>query len=384
MNFVISTKKNKCSINLEKIVIEEIDEKKSVIFKSYQKKICNEKSKIDELVNIKSWDKMKKIGNPNELIYTSYNNKKKESIANYRPISRSFFKLWEIDKEFDLLENNNELKIIGNLAEGPGGFMEEIIHNHKNVKLFGITLPPSNNQIPKWNKNLKKNNYINITYGNLYDMDDIKNYINKFKDFKCSLVTADGGFDYSSDFNKQEVNSYKIIFSEVITSLLILKEGGNFVCKIFDTFTIFSIQTIYLLTEFFEEVNIYKPNTSRPANSEKYIICKGFLKNNNEFYLLSLLENVLKINMKDNKSLHIKNLKIPKNIIMNIFSYNDKYINFQIKYIKKILKLAESNIEKNELKEITKKQVKNAIDWCIKYDMMINKDSWFYKVYKNN
>ena len=69
------------------------------------KHICKEKSKIDELQNISEWDKMKKIANPYELVYTSYNNKRKDSIADYKPISRSFFKLWEIDKKFNIISD---------------------------------------------------------------------------------------------------------------------------------------------------------------------------------------------------------------------------------------------------------------------------------------
>ena len=37
----------------------------------------------------------------------------------------------------------------------------------------------------------------------------------------------------------------------------------------------FSIGLVYLMYRAFDEVCIHKPNTSRPANSERYIICKG-------------------------------------------------------------------------------------------------------------
>ena len=108
--------------------------------------------------------------------------------------------------------------------------MESILLNYKNKnkKLIGITLPPTNKYIPKWNNNLNYNNNVEIIYGNLYNIKDIKEYINKFKKNRACLVTADGGFDYSEDFNKQEVNSFKMIFSEIIISLLILKRGWLF------------------------------------------------------------------------------------------------------------------------------------------------------------
>ncbi|MPC39189.1 Cap-specific mRNA (nucleoside-2'-O-)-methyltransferase 1 [Portunus trituberculatus] len=52
------------------------------------------------------------------------------------------------------------------------------------------------------------------------------------------------------------------------------QSNGHFVCKLFDVFTPFSVGLIYLMYRSFKYVSIHKPNTSRPANSERYIICK--------------------------------------------------------------------------------------------------------------
>lgn len=45
-------------------------------------------------------------------------------------------------------------------------------------------------------------------------------------------------------------------------------------CKLFDLTTTFSIGLIYLMYASFEEVAIHKPLSSRPANPERYLICK--------------------------------------------------------------------------------------------------------------
>ena len=37
------------------------------------------------------------------------------------------------------------------------------------------------------------------------------------------FVTADGGFDFSYNFNRQEQLSYRIIFCEIITTHLVFK-----------------------------------------------------------------------------------------------------------------------------------------------------------------
>lgn len=50
--------------------------------------------------------------------------------------------------------------------------------------------------------------------------------------------------------------------------------GGHFVCKLFDVCTPLTVGLIYLMYLSFDLVSIHKPNTSRPANSERYLICK--------------------------------------------------------------------------------------------------------------
>ena len=49
------------------------------------------------------------------------------------------------------------------------------------------------------------------------------------------LVTADGGFDFTTDFNHQEVMSLKLMFAQVAYAIATQKEGGCFVVKVFDT-----------------------------------------------------------------------------------------------------------------------------------------------------
>ena len=48
-----------------------------------------------------------------------------------------------------------------------------------------------------------------------------------------------------------------------------LLSGGHFVCKLFDIFTPFSVGLVYLMYRVFRRVSIFKPVTSRPANSER-------------------------------------------------------------------------------------------------------------------
>ena len=61
------------------------------------------------------------------------------------------------------------------------------------------------------------------------------------------IITRDGGFDFSIDFNNQEQNSVKLIFSQICYALAMQKQGGTFILKIFDIFTKSTLELIYIL-----------------------------------------------------------------------------------------------------------------------------------------
>ena len=398
MKFYLEIESNNVDTIIKNLKIDVLRKDKNILFNKYYKIVSTEKEKIDKLENNENWDKMKKIGNPYELIYTTYNKKRKnDSISQHIPISRSYFKMWEIFYNFDLFKNFNihNEHIFAHLAEGPGGFMEAT-YNFKskitkkkslNDIFYGITLKPSNEYIPDFNK-IKKifngNNNIKIEYGNLYIYDDVKNYISKFNNQKAILVTADGGFDYSSNFNGQEINSCQIIYSECIVALNILKKGGSFVCKVFDLFSYTMVQILYIVSSCFEEVYIYKPETSRPANSEKYLVCmyyKDNLSNESKSNLLKIIElwNDKIVELTEDDSIIFKDIKVSNSFIQNLNNYNEQYMETQIYYLNSTIKLAEHKIEKDKYYEIIQNQVNNAIEWCKKYDMEINKNSIYYK-----
>ena len=90
-------------INIETVPINDkgVGEVLSISLESYYK-LNRAKNRITD-INSNQWDEVKKITNPYEFIHT-FNSKKKtidsRSIALYRPLSRSFFKMIEIISEF--------------------------------------------------------------------------------------------------------------------------------------------------------------------------------------------------------------------------------------------------------------------------------------------
>lgn len=82
------------------------------------------------------------------------------------------------------------------------------------------------------------------------------------------------GFTVSKQEYLQEVLSQQIILSQMFVALAAVREGGHFVCKLFDAVTPFTVALVYFMYLTFNSVAVHKPLTSRPANSERYLICK--------------------------------------------------------------------------------------------------------------
>jgi len=388
--------------------------------------LLNYKNKIEDLPDSKLWDKAKKLSNEYELIHIPNKKMKHDSISHYEPLSRSYFKMWELLKLFNFLKNKevwNKKLEIACIAEGPGGFIEAFVNFRKKYfnridNIHGITLRSTNKNIPGWNKSklfLKNNRNVKIHYGqdntgNIYNLENIlsfRDYIQR----KVDIITADGGFDFSDDFNNQEQLSYRIIFCEIVIALTIQNINGAFICKFFDMYSDFTLKLLYLLKVCYRELHIVKPLTSRPANSEKYIIARGF-KGIDQNYLSKLHEIVkLWCLIEDNNKDYIVNIfntsfPVPNEFIEKIKSFNTINSNKQIENILKTLNLIENNTDNcngnsntsnyhtgnsntsnyhtgnsNSIvsRDIVNVQTTKALEWCKRYDIGINKSSIFVK-----
>ena len=353
--------------------------------------LISHKAKIDERKNKLCWEKMKKITNNYELVHTTHSNKNM-SISKYSPLSRSYFKMWEMLNEHDLLDRkSSDVKKTAHLAEGPGGFIEAVINWRKNSNdiLNGITLKSDNKDIPGWInsvKFLKKNSNVKISYGedgtgNLYNLNNIKHF--KKTVGKVDFVTADGGFDFSVDFNSQELMSHRLIFCEITTILSIQNIGGNFVCKFFDMFEYNTIQLLWIISLLYDELIITKPYTSRPANSEKYVIGKGFKGISDELLekMYYIIDNWDILDFKER--IEILNSKISCRFLEIISDYNFLNAADQIEMIDKTLTLINMSYNKDEITKNRKIQSKKAIQWCKKYNISINENCYVLKKFKN-
>lgn len=93
---------------------------------------------------------------------------------------------------------------------------------------------------------------------------------------KVDLYTSDIGFDVSIDYNEQETIHSPVNLGQVVSGLIVLKKGGTLITKQYTYFTGFTISLMGYLTRYFEKLYVVKPLTSKPDNSETYLVGIGF------------------------------------------------------------------------------------------------------------
>jgi cap1 methyltransferase len=305
----------------------------------------DELQKIKDKFNSPKFDEMKVKANPFEKIGRSrFMNRASIKLANIDAI----FKITGKDQDYRQKQNLEKLTYC-DLAGGPGGFTEYLQYRYPQSYGYGITLHEKEGGIP-WNEKYLNQNQFEITYGdgtgNLYtNIDWFCDYVRSKTE--VDLVVSDGGFEIGNDARGQEILSSRLILTEILGALRLLKTGGNFVCKVFDTISKISIDCIYLVSLCFEEIHIFKPVSSRPANSEKYLIGKKLknidltpyiqlLQNANAQYMDKMMVTSLfeldQINpefikwMEQNNNFHLNNQRETANLIILMLEGKSVYI----------------------------------------------------------
>lgn len=97
-----------------------------------------------------------------------------------------------------------------------------------------------------------------------------------------NLYSSDAGIDVSEtdsgelNFNNQELANARIHLGCAIAGLLTLRRGGSFVVKQYTFFETFTNNLILIYAQLFDDFRVCKPVTSRPYNSEIYLVGRGF------------------------------------------------------------------------------------------------------------
>jgi hypothetical protein len=123
--------------------------------------------------------------------------------------------------------------------------------------------------------------------GDATSIDNIKDFAKRIgpkSEWKgVEFYSHDAGMDSSVNaegelvFNNQEVINLKLHLGCAIAGFLTLRVGGTFIAKQYTYFEELSMDLLCIYSTLFKDFRICKPLTSRPYNSEIYLIGRGFL-----------------------------------------------------------------------------------------------------------
>ena len=334
------------------------------------------KNEINTCYQEGKWDDYKKVTNPYEYIFLSWNRRSSRSVATRQPLSRSYFKLVELWRLLRIptwispLVRRDGGLVTAHAAEGPGGFIEACtVLSRREEWVFqqstAITLRSDAKKIPGWRKaQAFLASYPQVVIHDGADgTGDILKRINqeayvtavrKTHPTGVHLYTADGGFDFSGDYNAQEDAIFPLLVAEALLGLRVLAKGGVLIIKCFDTTEQQTLDLIWLLTRAFREWRVVKPLTSRTGNSERYIVGLGFLDDAAD--ILTLLE-------KDSLSFEKPACDSYKETQLTLMTLQERVEHAEIAVIRETLDLIKST-ELARLRGLVHQNVCRSISWC--------------------
>lgn len=92
---------------------------------------------------------------------------------------------------------------------------------------------------------------------------------------RVDLVTADGAV--AMDHDDLEAAHAPLLEAEARVALLCLEQGGTLVVKAFECLEPVTRIVVAWISSHFERTCVIKPHSSRPTNSERYLVFRGFL-----------------------------------------------------------------------------------------------------------
>ncbi|KAG5490838.1 hypothetical protein JKF63_00960 [Porcisia hertigi] len=201
---------------------------------------------------------------------------------------------------------------------GPGAFSQALLQagrkqGWRHLQGYGMTLAGVSGL--DWYGHLLKSPRFTCTYGldgtgDIFKLCNINCLASITKAAPLYLVVADGGFNVDvSVANYQETISSRLMYGQWLAALKLLRKGGCFVLKLFDTFSPLSRAVLYLSCCMYRRVHVAKPRHSRVVNSERYLVCVDFLGYPNEAWSL-YLDSLYEFGFVDNE--HVPELIPPE------------------------------------------------------------------------
>jgi len=267
-------------------------------------------------------------------------------------ITRGFCKMYDILNKFDLIDLTKEEVKTFHACESPGNFINATnswIKKHdrsfkynwtgnslnplnpETIQKYGNVVPDDYGYIKKY---LDRWDFGRDNIGDITNKENLLYWESKYN-HSIDLYTSDCGYcERINDFDNDKMLLY-LNTSQLILGLLLLKIGGNMVCKIFLPLNKpLMISIIYIYTMYFKKVSFIKQSSGSLSSVEIYIIGMGLEKHLDELTKEKLFE-LLDVNKFDvNKTLFET---FTDHYMSQIVSISNIFMNSMIKYLETLL-----------------------------------------------
>ena len=128
---------------------------------------------------------------------------------------------------------------------------------------------------------------------------------------------------------------------------------------------------LFLLASMYTHVHIVKPNTSRAANSERYVVCTGYKLTADAIMKNAFADIIAEMN----PTLFIRSLlsvKIPLYFYSKIEEVNVVFGQNQLDNIYTTLSLIETRAKKDKIDHYVRQNIQKCIQWCIRHNFDYN------------
>ena len=180
---------------------------------------------------------------------------KKSKILGYR--SRASFKLIELNKKFNFIQNDSNLLDLGS---SPGGWSQVASQIIKKGKILSIDIKPMNP--------IKNVEFFNFDIFNKNCEDRIAFFFRG----KIDIIISDMAADTTGVKSLDSIRTNQLSLKVINLSSKILKKKGVLVSKLFMGEDFIEVKNLAKST--FKEVNFFKPESSRSESKETYLHCK--------------------------------------------------------------------------------------------------------------
>ena len=170
-------------------------------------------------------------------------------------INRAAFKLEEIEQKYKIIEHSREILELGS---SPGGWTQVILnYNSKtNITCFDLLdMKMNNKRITFYREDFLKYNFINLKT-------------------KFDLILSDVAPNTTGHQSTDHLRISQLIYEVIDRLEIILKNQGSFIFKIWKGEE--EKEIIKILKKKFDNVEYFKPKSSRQESSEIFIISRGF------------------------------------------------------------------------------------------------------------